>query len=264
MVAHISLIVGAFPRAFGSNSNWTINHVWVLSIHRLIGRNERPLADNRDRRSRVTRIATVSSIHILRNRAFEISHNFQPPLVWEKTERHRVEVVRVGTPRWPDPPNLHGQKLRRWTSHRPPLKDVLDLAADHPAVVEGRTIFPTRVFDLDDGRRVLIPGENSRKIGGHITTGSWKGSRLFTLSLEERATCQRSSGHWRSCYTNHMPFTKRLRHGPALVEKIEHELIQLTEQFPEGVVIRTHVSGDFWSVGYVRQWARWLRRFGGR
>ena len=198
---------------------------------------------------------------ILRNRAFEIALNFQPPLVWEKIERHRVEVVRVGTPRWPDPPNLHGQKLRRWTSHRPPLKNVLDLAADHPAVVEGRTIFPTRVFDPDDVRRVLIPGENSRKIGGHITKGSWKGSRIFTLSLEERASCPRSCKHWGSCYLNHMPFTKRLRHGPALVEKIEHELIKLTEQFPEGVVIRTHVSGDFWSAGYVRQWARWLRRF---
>lgn len=199
---------------------------------------------------------------ILRNRAFEIALNFQPPLVWEKIERHRVEVVRVGTPRWPDPPNLHGQKIRRWTSHRPPLKNVLDLAADHPAVVEGRTIFPTRVFDPADVGRVLIPGENSRKIGGRVTKGAWKGSRIFTLSLEERASCPRSCGHWRTCYLNHMPFTKRLRHGPALVERIERELIELTEQYPDGVVIRAHISGDFWSVGYVRQWARWLRRFG--
>jgi hypothetical protein len=198
---------------------------------------------------------------ILRSRAFEIALNFQPPLVWEKIERHQVKVIRDGTPRWSDPPILHGQKLRRWTSHRPPLKNVLELAADHPAVVEGRTIFPSRVFDAADVGRVLVPGESSRKIGGYISKGAWKGSRIFTLSLEERASCPRACTHWRSCYTNHMPFTKRLRHGPTLVARIEQELVELTERHPEGVVIRTHISGDFWSTGYVRQWARWLRRF---
>jgi hypothetical protein len=198
---------------------------------------------------------------VLRSWAFEIAVNYQPPLVWEKIERHRVKLIRHGNPRWPDPKVLHGQKLRRWTSHRPPLKNVLELALDHPAVVEGRTLFPSRVFDAADVGRVLIPGESSRKIGGRVTKGSWKGSRIFTLSLEERASCPRSCTHWRSCYLNHMPFTKRLRRGPALVARIEEELIELTERHPEGVVIRAHVSGDFWSASYVRQWARWLRRF---
>ena len=199
---------------------------------------------------------------VLRGRTFTIALNYQPPLVWEKIERHHLSIIQYGTPRWSDPPTLHGQTLRRWTSHRPPLKNVLELAADHPAVVKGRTMFPSRVFDPADVQRVLIPGENSRKIGGRVTKGPWKNSRIFTLSLEERASCPRSCAHWRSCYTNHMPFTKRLRHGPALVERIEQELIELTERYPEGVVIRLHVSGDFWSVGYVRQWVRWLRRFG--
>ncbi len=202
-----------------------------------------------------------SNFAILRNQAFEIAVNFQPPLVLEKIDRHQLKLIRGGIPRWRDPPNLIGQKLRRWTSHHPPLKNVLELADDHPAVVKGRTIFPSRVFDPDDVRRVLIPGENSRKIGGYITKGAWKGSRIFTLSLEERASCPRSCQHWRSCYTNHMPFTKRLRHGQALIERIERELNELTKQFPEGIVIRTHISGDFWSVGYVRQWVRWLRTF---
>jgi hypothetical protein len=198
---------------------------------------------------------------VLRSRAFEIAVNYQPPLVWEKMERHHMKLIRHATPRWLEPAALHGQKLRRWTSHRPPLKNVLELAVDHPAVVEGRTIFPSRVFDPADVGRVLVPGESSRKIGGYISKGAWKGSRIFTLSLEERASCPRSCMHWRSCYTNHMPFTKRLRHGPTLVARIEQELVELTERHPEGVVIRTHISGDFWSTDYVRQWARWLRRF---
>ena len=172
-----------------------------------------------------------------------------------------MKVIRHGKPRWPAPGALHGQKLRRWTSHRPALKNVLELAVDHPAVIEGRTIFPSRVFDPADVGRVLIPGENSRKIGGRVTKGLWKGSRIFTLSLEERASCPRSCTHWRTCYLNHMPFTKRLRHGPTLVARIEQELVELTERHPEGVVIRAHISGDFWSTSYVRQWARWLRRF---
>ena len=171
-----------------------------------------------------------------------------------------MKVIRHGTPRWSDPGALHGQKLRRWTSHRPALKNVLELAVDHAAVVEGRTIFPSRVFNPADVGRVLISGENSRKIGGSVTKGLWKGLRIFTLSLEERASCPRSCTHWRTCYLNHMPFTKRLRHGPALVARIEQELIELTERHPEGVVIRAHISGDFWSTSYVRQWARWLRR----
>src|ERR1700730_4648516 len=155
----------------------------------------------------------------------------------------RSSILTLRTPRWSDPPILHGQKLRRWTSHRPPLKNVLELAADHPAVVEGRTIFPSRVFDPADVGRVLVPGESSRKIGGYISKGAWKGSRIFTLSLEERASCPRSCTHWRTCYLNHMHFTKRLRHGPALVARIEQELIELTERHPEGVVIRAHISG---------------------
>ena len=198
---------------------------------------------------------------ILRSRTFEIAVNYQPPLVWEKIEHHGVKVIRHGTPRWSDPGALHGQKLRRWTSHRAVLKNVLELAVDHPAVVEGRTLFPSRVFNPADVRRVLIPGDNSRKIGGRVTKGLWKDSRIFTLSLEERASCPRSCAHWRTCYLNHMPFTKRLRHGSALVARIEHELVELTVRHPEGVVIRAHISGDFWSAGYVRQWARWLRRF---
>jgi hypothetical protein len=52
-----------------------------------------------------------------------------------------VKLIRHGTPRWPEPVALHGQKLRRWTSHRPALKNVLELVVDHPAVVEGRTCF---------------------------------------------------------------------------------------------------------------------------
>jgi hypothetical protein len=198
---------------------------------------------------------------ILRSRAFEIAVNYQPPLVWEKIERHRVEVIHHGTPRWTAPPVLHGQKLRRWSSHRPALKNVLELAVDHPAVVEGRTIFPSRVFNPADVGRVLIPGESSRKIGGRVTKGPWKGSRIFTLSLEERASCPHSCTHWRTCYLNHMPFTKRLRHGPALVERIEQELTELTERHPEGIIVRAHISGDFWCTRYVRQWARWLRQF---
>jgi len=198
---------------------------------------------------------------IIEDRRYRIALSFEPPLVTEKLMRHSLQVVRHGLPRWKDPKQTYGQRLRRWTNHRPALTRVLELAEDHPAVLEGRTMFPSRLFAPDEVKQVLIPGENSRKIGGLVTKGKWKGSRIFTLSLEERKTCPRSCEHWRTCYANHMPFTKRLRHGPALVAGIERELSDLNHRYPAGIVVRAHIAGDFWSIGYVKKWARWLQQF---
>ena len=86
------------------------------------------------------------------------------------------------------------------------------LRADHPAVREGRTLMRSRVFSARHLDRILIGGEMNAKIGGLWEKG-WPGTRIFTLSLEERATCPRACPQWRSCYGNHQRFTIRVR-GP--------------------------------------------------
>jgi hypothetical protein len=40
------------------------------------------------------------------------------------------------------------------------------LRADHPAVIEGRTLMPSRVHSARRLDRILIPGEMNAKVGG--------------------------------------------------------------------------------------------------
>lgn len=72
-------------------------------------------------------------------------------------------------------------------------------AVDNAAFSEARTIFPTTVVDVAGLNNVLVSGVNSKKIGGMITKGPAKGFPIYTLTLEERATCPTSCRHWRSC-----------------------------------------------------------------
>lgn len=131
----------------------------------------------------------------------------------------------------------------------------------HPALAEGRTIMPKRVFPADAVPRLLISGVNSRKIGKVVTKGRWRGFPIFTLTLEERRTCPRTCAEWRSCYGSNMPYARRIEHGEALEARLWTELEEKQRQHPRGFAVRLHVLGDFYSVGYVRLWERALAAF---
>lgn len=150
---------------------------------------------------------------------------------------------------------------RRFTEHRPPGKRVITLRSDHPAYKEGRTLFPTRVIDPADAPRLLKSGRHSHKLGNPCVKGKWAGMPIYSLTLEERATCPRTCLHWSDCYGNKMQFPHRHRHGPDLENRLEIELAALAEEHPGGFIVRLHILGDFYSTGYVRKWRRWLRRF---
>lgn len=135
----------------------------------------------------------------------------------------------------------------------------MTLAAGHPAVVEGRTLFRKQV--MPPPSQVLKHGLSNRKLGAEVTKGRWKGMPIYSLTLEERATCPRSCTRWRDCYGNHMHNAKRHRHGPELEAAIERDLAELQEQHPGGFVVRLHVLGDFYSVKYVLKWADWLTQY---
>jgi hypothetical protein len=55
-----------------------------------------------------------------------------------------------------------------------------------------------------------------------------------------------------------MPFARRHRHGPDLVDALDRELREHARQNPRGFVVRLHVLGDFYEPAYVSVWARWL------
>lgn len=129
-----------------------------------------------------------------------------------------------------------------------------------PHAIKGTTVCSAKVRDpLNE--RVLKPGRNSTKLGERVTKGKWKGMPIYSLTLEERATCPRSCKMWLQCYGNNMQFAVRYRHGTALEYALSMELAALSKKYPKGFVVRLHVLGDFYSVDYVKRWEFWLTRY---
>jgi len=141
-----------------------------------------------------------------------------------------------------------------------------NLRADNPALKKGTTIFLKQVKDPCTVKRLLQPASANKKLGGGkavVTKGKWKSFPMYSLSLEERATCPRSCQQWASCYGNNMPFANRIASSDtsSLITSLEAELSELSTKHSQGFVVRLHVLGDFFSVRYVNAWARWKKKW---
>jgi len=152
-------------------------------------------------------------------------------------------------------------KAARRFNSQPKTKRKIDIAPDDLRSALGETIFPTTRKHPRELKRVLKEGKNSRKIGSHITKGRWRGMPIFTLTLEERATCPRSCKEWGNCYGNHMHFAQRIQPGHNLTEALEKEIQKLNKQHRKGFAVRLHVLGDFYHENYVYFWAHLLDQF---
>jgi hypothetical protein len=150
---------------------------------------------------------------------------------------------------------------RRFTDHTPAGNPYV-LAVDHPAVIQGRTLFGARRARSAHLDRLLKGGENNRKIGGNVTKGHLRGAAVFTLTLEERATCPASCAHSRDCYGNAMNWPQRVQPDSDLMPLLDAELRKLCARHDK-VLIRLHVLGDFYSAEYVRFWRGALDRHPG-
>jgi len=132
-------------------------------------------------------------------------------------------------------------------------------AAPMPAAATG-TRFPSRVIAPSDMAGLLVSGHSNVKIGRDVRKGHLKGYWIYTLSLEERATCPRSCEHWQDCYGNNMPFAKRIDHtAEDFLPRLEAEIAKLCHtRRKTGALVRLHALGDFYSTEYVEFWRRML------
>lgn len=135
------------------------------------------------------------------------------------------------------------------------------LSDHHPAMRKGTTFFPGLVKPAGAMIRLLKSGHHSRKIGDRVTKGRWKRMPIFTLTLEERDTCPRSCKEFATCYGNNMPFSERIHDDGTLTKRLWGELAAISAEHPAGFVVRLHVLGDFFSIGYVEFWRQALEDF---
>ena len=145
-------------------------------------------------------------------------------------------------------------------AHIPAPFSVKPLGSDHPAVIEGRSIFTSTVVNAEHAPRLLVSAVNNRKIGKQVQKGEWAGMPIYTLTLEERATCPSHCSNWDHCYGNAMHMARRHRHGPELEQRLQIEVAMLAREHLQGFVVRLHVLGDFYSVDYAQVWLDLLYR----
>jgi len=150
-------------------------------------------------------------------------------------------------------PARAGETLTRWVK-QPGRHAKPSSVAPMPDGATG-TRFPNQVKPVEGS--VLVSGHNNIKIGRDVRKGRFRGYWIYSLSLEERATCPSRCRHWSTCYGNAMPFARRVDHTDhaALCEAIEADIRRLLAvRGREGILIRLHALGDFYSVEYVRFW----------
>lgn len=158
--------------------------------------------------------------------------------------------------------------LSRWVKIGPPLVEQLTLVSgprqvdprllERPEVVAGRSRFHRKgITDPAQVATVLSSGHNNAKIGRDVRVKRHRGYWIYTLSLEERATCPRTCHHWATCYGNNMPYANRFDHRDpaALTAAIDRDLARLLSMRGRvGVLVRLHALGDFFSPEYVAFW----------
>ena len=136
------------------------------------------------------------------------------------------------------------------------------LKPDHPALSEKRTIHPIKVYHAFSFHSPIIkPVSLNSKLGKGktlIEKGRWAGMPMFSLTLEERATCPSYCLRWAQCYGNGMPFAHRFKPGENLETRIDFEIGLLAGRFPGGFVVRLHILGDFYSADYADLWSSLL------
>jgi len=118
--------------------------------------------------------------------------------------------------------------------------------------------------------RILQPAGSNKKLSAKGTSAhrhtflrgaeSFRGSRLYVVTLVERESCDPACGMRGTCYGNNMPWAIRWRINDAWHTQVESEIRELVARY-DRITVRLHELGDFPSVGYVLFWRTMLGMF---
>lgn len=109
---------------------------------------------------------------------------------------------------------------------------------------------------------MLKRGKANAKLGDKISIKKWQGLTIYSLTLEERASCPDYCEQWDNCYGNNMPFGHRFDHtDPTFLPLLREQLVGLLTKHPEGIVVRLHVLGDFFDIDYCIFWVQMLTEY---
>ena len=137
----------------------------------------------------------------------------------------------------------------------------MQLQKTHKAIVNASTLYSASKFLIRNVTnytpRVLKLSTN-KKLGKVVKKGKHKGKRILTLTLIERETCTDECEHYTTCYGNNMPFAHRFEVNEAFMVRLESDIEYYVQKYPEGILIRLHVLGDFESIQYIEFWNRML------
>ena len=112
------------------------------------------------------------------------------------------------------------------------------LSKTEKAVMNGVSVYGNRVKSVADGMaktETVIKKSTNVKLGKKVTKGKLAGFPIYTVTLQERATCPASCIHWHDCYGNNMMFAVRYNADADLIAAMESELHVLQEKHPAGV-----------------------------
>ena len=140
----------------------------------------------------------------------------------------------------------------------------MQLDKKHKAIVNASTLYNASKFTIRDvtnySPRVLKLSTNV-KLGKIVKKGKHKGKHILTLTLIERETCTNECEHYLTCYGNNMPFAHRFEVNEAFMLRLESDIEYYVQKYPEGILIRLHVLGDFESIQYIEFWNRMLHTY---
>jgi hypothetical protein len=124
------------------------------------------------------------------------------------------------------------------------------------------TVYHKNVVNFTAGNRdPLKPAKDNGKLHStSVVRGPFKGYAMYSLTLEERATCSPDCGQLKVCYGNNMPFAKRYNVTDELLAAIDAQLAKLTRK-GQKILLRLHILGDFYSVAYVNFWRNMLEKY---
>lgn len=145
--------------------------------------------------------------------------------------------------------------------------NLINTVSRHPPTMnpnfkrEKNIIAPGSLTQSGKPRNMFKSGADNKKIGGWVMVKHWQGMPIYSLTLEERATCPANCEQWEICYGNNMPYAHRFDHThPDFYAEIEKEINILSIRHPHGFLVRLHVLGDFVHQKYVDFWAGLIRK----